>query len=89
MASVGNTRTFKYPSTSFVRKLSIAAAALSAAAVAAEAAAVVAQQLGKSDREKSGLEGAVRMTIALTLAKAMPTLLKEIRTISEQMAKKP
>jgi hypothetical protein len=57
--------------------------------VAAEAAAVVAQQLGKTAREKSGLEGAVRMTIALTLAKAMPTLLKEIRTISEQMAKKP
>ena len=88
MASVGNTRMFKYPSTSLVRKMSIAAAALSAAAVAAQAAAAVAQQLGKTDREKSGLEGAVRMTIALTLAKAVPTLLKEIRTISEEMGKK-
>lgn len=85
MADVSETRPVKFPSTDTVRKLSIVAAGLTAAAVATQAAVAVAQQLGKSKEERAGLEGAVRMTIAVALAKAVPSILTEIRTISREL----
>ena len=73
-----------YPSSNIVRTLSIAAAALSAATIATEAAVVILQQTSKTKREKSGLEGAIRMTIMVTLARAVPGILSEIRTINRE-----
>lgn len=88
MANVPETKPVKYPSADLVRKLSIAASALSAAAIAAQAAVTVAQQLSKSKRERSGLEGAIRLTVAATLAKALPSILKEVRTVSQELGRK-
>ncbi len=85
MADVSETRPVKYPSSNAVRTLSIIAAGLSAAAIAAQAAVGIAQQLGKSKPERAGLEGAIRLTIAATLARAVPSVLSEVRTISREL----
>jgi len=85
MADVSETRPIAYPSSETVRRLSILASALTAAAIAAQAAAKIAQQLSKSKAERAGLEGAVRLTIATTLARAVPSLLSEVRTISREL----
>ncbi len=85
MPDVKETQPVKYPSGSFVRTLSIVAAALSAAAIAAQAAVAVMQQLTKSKPEKAGLEGAIRMTVAVTLARAVPSILSEVRTINREL----
>ncbi len=85
MADVSETRPVKYPSRDFVSKLSIVAAGLTAAAIATQAAVTVAQQLGKSKAERAGLEGAVRLTIAAAVVKAVPSILSEIRTISREL----
>lgn len=85
MADVSETRPVKYPSSNAVHTLSIVAAGLSAAAIAAQAAVGIAQQLGKSKAERAGLEGAIRLTIAATLARAVPSVLSEIRTISREL----
>lgn len=85
MAAVNETRPVKYPSKEFVSKLSIVASGLTAAAIATQAAVAVAQQLGKSKAERAGIEGAVRLTIAAAIAKAVPSILSEIRTISREL----
>lgn len=85
MADVNETQPVKYPSSKAVRRLSIVASALTAAAIAAQAAVKILQQTGKSKSERAGLEGAVRMTIAVTLAKAVPSLLSEVRTLSREL----
>jgi len=74
-----------YPSSETVRRLSILASALTAAAIAAQAAAKIAQQMSKSKAERAGLEGAVRLIIVTTLARAVPSLLSEVRTISREL----
>jgi hypothetical protein len=88
MANVSETRPVKYPSSSAVSTLSIVAAGLSAAAIAAQAAVVIAQQMGKSKAERAGIEGAIRLTIAATLARAVPSILSEVRTISRELQKR-
>ena len=85
MADINETQPVKYPSADMVRKLSIVASALTAAAIAAQAAVKVAQQMGKSPRERAGLEGAVRLTVAATIASAVPSILSEVRTISREL----
>lgn len=85
MADVNETQPVKYPSSAAVRRLSIAASALTVAAIAAQAAVKILQQTSKSKAERAGLEGAVRMTIAVTLAKAVPSLLSEVRTLSREL----
>ena len=85
MADVSQTRPIAYPSSETVRRLSILASALTAAAIAAQAAAKIAQQMSKSKAERAGLEGAVRLIIVTTLARAVPSLLSEVRTISREL----
>jgi hypothetical protein len=85
MADVSETRPMAYPSSETVRRLSILASALTAAAIAAQAAAKIAQQMSKSKAERAGLEGAVRLIIVTTLARAVPSLLSEVRTISREL----
>ena len=85
MADVSETRPIAYPSSETVRRLSILASALTAAAIAAQAAAKIAQQMSKSKAERAGLEGAVRLIIVTTLARAVPSLLSEVRTISREL----
>ena len=85
MADVSETRPIAYPSSETVRRLSILASALTAAAIAAQAAAKIAQQMSKSKAERAGLEGAIRLTILATLARAVPSILSEIRTISREL----
>ena len=85
MADVSETRPIAYPSSETVRRLSILASALTAAAIAAQAAAKIAQQMSKSKAERAGLEGAVRLMIVTTLARAVPSLLSEVRTISREL----
>jgi len=77
-----------YPGANRVRVLSIVAAVASAIAIAAQATVAISQQTSKSKREKAGLEGAIRMTIAVTVAKAVPSILSEIRTIRREMQRK-
>ena len=78
----------RYPSSSLVSTLSIVAAALSAATIAAQAAVAILQQTQKTKREKAGLEGAIRMTLAVTLAKSVPGILNEIRTINRELQRR-
>jgi hypothetical protein len=85
MADVSETRPVAYPSSETVRRLSILASALTAAAIAAQAAAKIAQQMSKSKAERAGLEGAVRLMILTTLARTVPSLLSEVRTISREL----
>jgi uncharacterized protein YybS (DUF2232 family) len=85
MADVSETRPVTFPSSEMVRRLSIVASALSAAAIGMQAAVKVAQQAGKSKQERAGLETAVRLTIVATLARAIPAILGEIRTISREL----
>lgn len=85
MAGISETKPVKYPSTDTVRKLSILASGLTAAAIATQTAVTVAQQMGKTKVERAGIEGAVRMSIAVALAKAVPSILSEIRTISREL----
>jgi hypothetical protein len=85
MADVSKTRPIADPNSEIVRWLSILASALTAAAIAAEAAAKIAQQMSKSKAERAGLEGAVRLMIMTTLARTVPSLLSEVRTISRQL----
>jgi len=84
--NIRETEPVVYPGANRVRVLSIVAAA--ASAIAAQAVVAISQQTSKSKREKAGLEGAIRMTIAVTLAKAVPSLLGEIRTIRREMQRK-
>jgi len=85
MADVSETRPVKLPSSEMVRRLNIVAAGLTAAAIATQAAVKVAQQAGKSKQERAGLETAVRLTVAATLARAIPAILSEVRTISREL----
>jgi phage terminase Nu1 subunit (DNA packaging protein) len=85
MADVSETRPIAYPRSETVRRLSILASALTAAAIAAQAAAKIAQQMSKSKDERAGLEGAVRVMILTTLARTVPSLLSEVRTISREL----
>jgi hypothetical protein len=85
MAGVSEIKPLKFPSSQMVRRLNIAAAVLTAAAIAAQAGVEVLQQTSKSKTEKAGLESAVRLSIAVTLAKAVPSLLSQIRTISTEL----
>ncbi len=83
--NVKETTPVKYPSADLVRTLSIVAAVLSAAAIAAQAAVSIMQQFSKTKVEKAGIEGAVRMSIAVTLARAIPSVLSEVRTINREL----
>jgi hypothetical protein len=85
MADVSETRPIDYAGSETVRWLSILASALTAAAIAAQAAAKIAQQMSKSKAERAGLEGAVRLMIVTTLARTLPSLLSEVRTISREL----
>ncbi len=85
MADVANSQPVKYPSSTLVRRLSLAASVLTAGAIASQAAVKILQQTGKSKAERAGLEGAVGLTMAVTLARAVPSLLSEIRNISRQL----
>ena len=85
MADVSETQPVKYPSSNFVRRLNVMASALTLGAIAAQAAVKVLQQTSKSKAERAGLEGAVRLTIASTLARAVPAILSEVRTISREL----
>jgi len=82
---VRETTPVSYPSGEAPRMLNVVASALSAAAIVAQAAVAISQQMGKSKREKAGLEGAIRMTLAVTLARAIPSVLSEIRTINREL----
>ncbi len=82
---VKETTPVRYPSAEAPRLLNVVASALSAAAIAAQAAVAISQQMGKSKREKAGLEGAIRLTLAVTLARAIPSVLSEIRTINREL----
>jgi len=66
---VKETTPVRYPSAEAPRMLNVA----------------ISQQMGKSKREKSGLEGAIRLTLAVTLARAIPSVLSEIRTINREL----
>ena len=85
MSNVSETRPVKSPSSEAVRRLSIAASALTAAAIGMQALVKIVQQTGKPKEAKAGLEGAMRLTIAATLARAVPSILSEVRTISREL----
>jgi len=85
MAAIRETKPVEFPSSQLVRRLNIAAGILTAAAIAAQAGVEILQQTSKSKAEKAGLETAVRLDIAVTLARAVPSLLSQIRTISTEL----
>jgi hypothetical protein len=85
MAAVRETKPLAFPSSTMVHRLHIAAGVLTAAAIAAQAAVDILQQTSKSKAEKAGLESAIRLDIAVTLARAVPSVLSQIRTVSTEL----
>lgn len=85
LAKVDEAPPVKYPSGNAPRLLNVAAAGLSAAAIVAQALVAITQQTSKSKTEKAGIETAVRLTILATLARAVPSVLSEVRTISREL----
>ena len=88
MADVHPTRPASYPANRLVRILTIAASGLSAAAMTAQVAVKIVQVGSKSKQERAGIEGAVKLTLAVTVVKAFPAVLKEIRTLSKELRKR-
>ena len=76
----------QYPSSSVVKYLNLAAASVTVISVILDAAVPVAQQLGKNKQAKAGLEGAINLTILLTLVRTVPRLFGAVRTFRAQLA---
>ncbi len=86
MADVKNTKVIEYPSTNLVRTLNIVAAVLTVLSIIVQTLVPILQQTGKRKSEKEGLEGAVMLSVLGVLARSIPTLLREIKNLREQMA---
>ncbi len=86
MADVKNTKVIEYPSTNLVRTLNIVAAVLTVLSIIVQTVVPILQQTGKRKSEKEGLEGAVMLSVLGVLARSIPTLLREIKNLREQMA---
>jgi hypothetical protein len=76
----------QYPSSQVVKYLNLAAASVTVVSVILDAAVPVAQQLGKNKQAKAGLEGAINMTILLTLVRTVPRLVGAVRIFRAQLA---
>jgi len=86
VADVKNTKVIEYPSTNLVRTLNIVAAVLTVLSIIVQTVVPILQQTGKRKSEKEGLEGAVMLSVLGVLARSIPTLLREIKNLREQMA---
>jgi len=86
VADVKNTKVIEYPSTNLVRTLNIVAAVLTVLSIIVQTLVPILQQTGKRKSEKEGLEGAVMLSVLGVLARSIPTLLREIKNLREQMA---
>lgn len=74
------------PSTSLVKYLNIAAAGIGIVSVLLDALVPVAQQLGKKSEARQGLERAISLTIFLTLIRATPRFIGQVRKLQAQLA---
>lgn len=75
----------EYPSSSLVKYLNIAAAALGIASTVLDAAVPIAQQVGKKKQARSGLERAMAMTVLFILIRTVPRLFRETRKLRAQL----
>lgn len=85
MADVKNTKVIAHPSTGLVRTLNIIAALLTVASIVVQTLVPILQQTSKRKAEKEGLETAMLVTIVGIIGRSLPTLLREIRNLREQM----
>jgi uncharacterized membrane protein YjfL (UPF0719 family) len=76
----------EYPSSTLVKYLKVAAAAMSVAGVLLDVAVPIAQQIGKKKPAKEGLEGAIRLSVVLALVRGIPRLVGAVRTLRGQLS---
>ena len=85
MANVKNTKVIEYPSSDLVRTLNIIAAVLTVLSIIVQTLVPILQQMGKRKSEKEGLETAVMLSILGIIARSLPTLVRELRNLRDQM----
>ncbi|HWE62706.1 MAG TPA: hypothetical protein VHB98_13410 [Chloroflexota bacterium] len=76
----------QYPSSSLVKYLNIVAAVLGIVSIVLDAVVPVAQQLGKRQQAKAGLESAIRMTVLFATIRTVPRLFREVRKLRAQLS---
>lgn len=85
MAGKGNGE-IQYPSSSLVKYLNIIAAALGIISLILDAVVPIAQQLGKKEQAREGLQRAITLTILFTVIRTIPRLFREVRKLRAQLA---
>jgi hypothetical protein len=75
----------QFPSSALVKYLNIIAAALGIVSIVLDAVVPVAQQVGKRQQAKEGLESAIRMTIMFAIIRTVPRLFREVRKLRAQL----
>ena len=85
MAGKGNGE-IQYPSSSLVKYLNIIAAALGIISLVLDAVVPIAQQLGKKEQAREGLQRAITLTILFTVIRTIPRLFREVRKLRAQLA---
>jgi hypothetical protein len=86
VADVKNTKVVEYPSSDIVRLLNIVAAVLTVLSIIVQTLVPILQQMGKRKPEREGLETAMLLTIVGIVARSVPTLVREIKNLRQQMA---
>lgn len=76
----------QYPSSSLVKYLGVAAAAVGIVSVVLDMLMPVAQQLGKRKQAKAGLERAITLSVALTMVRTVPRLAMQVRKLRAQLS---
>jgi len=75
----------QHPSTTLVKYLGVAAAAVGVLAAFLDVALPLAQQLGKNKQAKDGLGKAISLSVLLSLVRAVPRVVSQVRKLQAQM----
>jgi hypothetical protein len=75
----------QHPSTTLVKYLGVAAAVVGVVGAVLDVATPLAQQLGKKEQAKEGLGKAISLTVLLSLVRAAPRVLGQVRKLRAQL----
>jgi hypothetical protein len=75
----------QHPSTTLVKYLGVAAAAVGVAGAILDIALPLAQQLGKNKQAKEGLGKAISLTVLLSLVRTTPRVFGQVRKLRAQL----
>ena len=75
----------QHPSTTLVKYLGVAAAAVGVIAAVLDVALPLAQELGKNKQAKDGLGKAISLSVLLSLVRSAPRVLGQVRKLRAQL----